>query len=695
MSKVAIFLLLFWGEVLGTYGQARVFVHPGLLHSQADLLRMSAAVSAHRSPIYEGYLLFQASPFSDYDYRLRGPLPVVGRNPTIGQADYDSDANAAYQNAVMWAITRDKRYAQTAVRIIDAWSDTLRSITGRDAVLMAGLGPFKMVNAAEILRYSDAGWPDAAIKRAEQHFLRVIYPVLASFAPFANGNWDDAALKTVMAIGIFCNEREIFEEAVRYYVNGWGNGSLTHYIVNDAGQVQETGRDQAHTQLGIGLLAECCEMAWHQGLDLYAYADDRLLKGFEYTAKYNLGNNDIPYTPMLDRTGKYRHTHPSELARGKLRAVYEQVYNHYVHRIGQQAPYTKAAAERLRPEGPGMPGADHPGYGTLFYTIDPAIDRMDTLRPASEAAAGLVLTARGDTGILTWVALRGVASYIVERAESAAGPYHKIGVTTAPFFRDIQMTRGRVYFYTVKGMQNGSMSMASLPVSVAGGGLPSGWKNIDIMRADNPGYAQYDGNVFRIEAGGTFVDTLPDAINYTYRKLVKNEVLMMQVCPQPGSQFTAVGLMIRPDLQPGSPFTALMLYPVQTKEIEAPRWTMQLIQRKKRRAGATVLEQQPLGEPAVTYGRLTGAYWLKITQRGKWITGWGSYDGVTWERLGGARQPAGKTGLIGVAAASNIAGTTTVRVKLNQSVDGLGYSRGFYKQVPVATRPRGRDANPE
>src|ERR1043166_3967869 len=109
----------------------------------------------------------------------------------------------------------------------------------------------------------------------------VFYPVIENFAPFANGNWDAGCIKTMLAIGIFCEDRAIFDRAVHYYRNGKGNGRLTHYIFNEAGQCQESGRDQNHTQLGLGHLAEACEVAWNQGVDLYAEADNRLLKGFE------------------------------------------------------------------------------------------------------------------------------------------------------------------------------------------------------------------------------------------------------------------------------------------------------------------------------------------------------------------------------------------------------------------------------
>ncbi|MGZ3846942.1 MAG: alginate lyase family protein, partial [Flavisolibacter sp.] len=201
---------------------------------------MKKAVANKEEPVYSAYQLFVQNPASQYTYKMQGPLEMVGRNPTVGQGTYDSDANAAHQNAVMWAITGDKRYAEKAIEIVNAWSSTLKSITGRDAILMAGLGPFKMVNAAEILRYTNAAWKEADIKQTERHFKQVVYPVLKDYAPFANGNWDAAAMKTVMAIAVFCNDRPMFENALQYYVNGRGNGRLTYYVINEQGQIQES-----------------------------------------------------------------------------------------------------------------------------------------------------------------------------------------------------------------------------------------------------------------------------------------------------------------------------------------------------------------------------------------------------------------------------------------------------------------------
>jgi hypothetical protein len=212
--------------------KAQSFVHPGILHSTEDLERVKKAIVNKEEPIFSGYQLFIQNPASQSIYKMQGPLEMVGRNPTVGTAAYDNDANAAHQNAVLWAITGEKRYADKAIEIVNAWSSTLKSVTGKDAVLMAGLGPFKMVNAAEILRYTNAGWKEKDIKQTEKHFKEVIYPVIKDFAPFANGNWEIAAIKTVMAIGVFCNNRPMFERALRYYIDGSGNGRLTYYVIN-------------------------------------------------------------------------------------------------------------------------------------------------------------------------------------------------------------------------------------------------------------------------------------------------------------------------------------------------------------------------------------------------------------------------------------------------------------------------------
>ena len=79
------------------------------------------------------------------------------------------------------------------------------------------------------------------------------------------------------------------------------NGTLPNYVA-ETGQIQESGRDQAHCMLGIGCLAEIAEVAWNQGDDLYGALDNRIMKGCEYLSKSNLGY-DVPFHVWKDLTG--------------------------------------------------------------------------------------------------------------------------------------------------------------------------------------------------------------------------------------------------------------------------------------------------------------------------------------------------------------------------------------------------------
>jgi hypothetical protein len=347
---------------------AAPFPHPGLLHGRADLDRIRRKVAAGEQPWKAGFEALRAHPQSRSDWKRRGPFAVVARGAPADRhnAEMVADANATYQNALMWCVTGDEAHARKAVEVLDAWAATLERMEGRDVQLAAGLNGFKLVNAAELIRYTYPGWPADRVARFAGRLRAVVYPPIRDFAPFANGNWDGACITTMMAIGVFCDDRAIFDRAVDYFRHGRGNGRLTHYVINEAGQCQESGRDQQHTQLGLGHLAEVCEIAWHHGINLYGEADNRLLKGFEYTARYNLGGA-VPFVAPTDVTGRYAHRAISAEGRGRLRPIYEMVWNHYENRRGVAALFTRQAATRIRPEGAAFQ-ADHPGFGTLLFT---------------------------------------------------------------------------------------------------------------------------------------------------------------------------------------------------------------------------------------------------------------------------------------------------------------------------------------
>ncbi len=655
---------LLWLEPAGA-----AFVHPGLLHTQADLDRIKEKVQLGEEPWKSGFEVFKASRQSQSDWTLRGPAEEIGRNPNVNFSQFDQDAGAAYQCALMGWITGDAAYTNKAKQIVNAWSSTIKRVTGRDAVLMAGLGPFKMVNAAEILRYTNTGWSEAQIQQCEQMLLGAIYPAIRDFAPYANGNWDLAALQTVMAIGVFCNDRTIFENGLRYYAAGSGDGRLTHYLINEAGQCQESGRDQQHTQLGIGLLSTCCEIAWNQGLDLYGLEDNRLLAGFEYTARYNLGE-DVPFAETLDRTGYYHHTRISANGRGRLRPIYEQVYNHYANRVSIASPYTQRAAERIRPEATGS-NADHIGFGTLLFSRRPS-SSLDSASMVPPAAPG-VITAQGSAShiAIRWVPCTGATAYTVKRATVSDGPYATIagGIKSATY-TDPNVTQGKMYYYTVcasnaagQGPDGAARAMCA--------GLPQPWSAQDVGSVAVAGATGFDARAFTLDAAGTDIGGGADQFRFAYVPMAADCTIVARIMAQVNSQFSKLGLMIRTGPGTDAVHVSLLVTPAPAGGGESSGWYARMVSRSS--TGGDTLQGvgTRLGRPYSTYGRLTGPCWLRLERRAEAFTGSISPDGQVWTRVATATMATRGSLLAGLAACSCLTTVTTTVTFDNVSVSPL------------------------
>jgi hypothetical protein len=129
--------------------------------------------------------------------------------------------------------------------------------------------------------------------------------------------------------------------------------------------------------LDIALIGTFAQMAYNQGINLFAYDDYRILKGAEYAAKYNLGN-DVQYTTYTN--SDVTQTVISESGRGNIRPAWELIYNHYVKIEGQEATYSTQYADLVRENGGGAEGGggnygstsggfDQLGFGTLLYTL--------------------------------------------------------------------------------------------------------------------------------------------------------------------------------------------------------------------------------------------------------------------------------------------------------------------------------------
>lgn len=369
MKKI-IFLFLILIFSCGLTIQAQL-VHPGMLQSKTELDFIKKKIRAGEEPWISNFKLLQSDDHAKPEWQPKPIADVIRgsyNNPNIGAGDLGNDAQAAYIQSLGWALTGNKQYAEKAIEILNAWSYKLKSISGSDMQLLAGITGYKFCNAAEIIRHTSKYWTKTDQRQFEQMLLTIFYPLVKDYKPRANGNWDASMITTNMCIGIFMNDVAMYRSAVEYAKSGPSNGAIPNYI-RESGQCQESGRDQQHTQLGLGYLADLCEIAWKQGDDLYGAFDNRVAIGFEYTAKYNLGEA-VEYQPVPDLFGKNQYAVISEKGRGNFRPIYEKIYHHYHDLKGLEMPYTKRVLDQIRPEGFHW---DHSSFGTLFYHQLPVI----------------------------------------------------------------------------------------------------------------------------------------------------------------------------------------------------------------------------------------------------------------------------------------------------------------------------------
>ncbi|KAE8154704.1 chondroitin AC/alginate lyase [Aspergillus avenaceus] len=374
---------------------ATAFTHPGLLHTESDFTRIKSKLQANAEPWQTAWYKLTNSTFASPAYTAR-PQETVYRGKDGTHAENYStlykDIAAAYALALQWKITSNATYADAGVAILDSWADTLTGIAGNsDKFLAAGIYGYEFANAAELLRDYD-GWDGEKVQAFADMMVRVFYPMNRDFFVRHNdaavdhywANWDLCNLASMLSIGVLADNETMFAEAVDYFKNGTGNGRIDRmvwkvYEVDGQvlGQGQEAGRDQGHSMLDFGLLGPIALSAFNQGEDLFAYADNRILAGAEYAAKYNLGH-DVPYTTY--QNSDVTQAEISTNARGDVRPIWELLYNHYGVLKGLNATWTKQYRDMVVEQGQGAEGGggdygstsggfDQLGHGTLMYSL--------------------------------------------------------------------------------------------------------------------------------------------------------------------------------------------------------------------------------------------------------------------------------------------------------------------------------------
>jgi len=370
--------------------RGQTFVHPGLLHTAADFTRMQA--NYLNAPWVGSWNRLIANPRSQTTWNPRPLVTVIRGGTGQNYAQFYPDIAAAYQSALRYKITGDTAYANQSIRILNAWSSTMTTLTGdADRFLASGIYGYEFCQAGEMMRgYS--GWAASDFTAFKNLMLNVFYPLQHDFLVNHNSacidnywaNWDLCNIAGMAAIGILCDDRAKYNEALNYFKTGAGQGSINRsipFIYSGSptlGQGEEEGRDQGHSGLDVSLWGVVCQQFYNQGDDMFAYNNNRVLAACEYFAQYNAGGT-VPFTTFNWGSGQNcapnSQTVVSANSRGDQRPVWDLIYNHYQVLKGIPAPNSAAYAASLRPDGGGgdygttSGGFDQLGYTTLTCTL--------------------------------------------------------------------------------------------------------------------------------------------------------------------------------------------------------------------------------------------------------------------------------------------------------------------------------------
>ena len=303
------------------------FVHPGIFYTQGDLDRMKAMIASGREPWAKGFAALRGGRYSQLSAFARGRPDYIDAgkfNQTIG-----FDGRHAHDLALMWKMTGEKAFADKA-------RDFLVSSSHYKGSSWNGTGPldngkiFLLIEAAELMRDYE-GWSKEDQKRFGDVLRNVFYPHICNGDIMRWGNQGLTAWHGVLAMAIFLDDVKMYDRVwnkmmglphrpddIPYPSGGawspewpadygpfcitrrnhpvvgnspdWVYDDALRYYIYANGQGEEACRDQGHAQYGLFQMVCIAEIFWNQGDDLYGALDNRILKGVEWSMRYNLSD---------------------------------------------------------------------------------------------------------------------------------------------------------------------------------------------------------------------------------------------------------------------------------------------------------------------------------------------------------------------------------------------------------------------
>ena len=405
----------------------RGFKHPGGMHTQADFDRVKQQIANGNEKVTAAYNILKNAEYSQATVATY-PVETIVRGGGSGENYINAarGATMAYQNALRWKIEGTTDNANAAVRILMAWANVTKVVTGdSNYALAAGLYGYQFAQAAELMRDYE-GWSTDDFQKFKNWMLKVWYTPAIQFLRGRNGTWENAGKNwqapghywsnwglcnalCVASIGILCDDVFIYNQGMSFFkydqVGTYVNPRSTTSIVNDGlteflgnlvvndigssletgaygklGQMNESGRDTGHAAMAAGLMVDIAKVGYNQGDDLFAYMDHRLASGIEYLAAQTESVEELPWTEYVYQTNAlawwsgrcWTMTGPALGA--QTRPYWGTVIGIYEGVKGVRMPFSEVAYTTMGIDGGGLGGTsggyDHLGYSVLMNTYD-------------------------------------------------------------------------------------------------------------------------------------------------------------------------------------------------------------------------------------------------------------------------------------------------------------------------------------
>jgi hypothetical protein len=264
------------------------FRHPGVILTAAQLEEIRRGVQSGREPWKSWFKPYDGDPGTVGN---EGQFEEYGRNADIHRGEFQSDMWQLYRMALLWVVKQDRRAAERGIGILENYAKNHKRFVGVEASFMQG-DCLNGVVAAEILRSTYPGWTEQNTADIQRYFRDVWWQQMhmgkdntGAGTHQWTANQGTIGLKVAMATAIFCDDRVRFNMCLNSYLTDPLTG-LESSTTN--GQVGDTGRDSGHWT------AQCiddgwiCQMAWAQGIDLFAQRNNRIVAISEFLAQTQL-----------------------------------------------------------------------------------------------------------------------------------------------------------------------------------------------------------------------------------------------------------------------------------------------------------------------------------------------------------------------------------------------------------------------